>query len=73
VWVVGGREDALRSVLRECRYTCALLCRVPQPSPPPCALHVPMGPSLALLLQSATEHLFPPPWALHFAELPVPV
>jgi len=40
-------------------------CRVPQPSPPPCALHVPVGPAAAPLLQSATEHLFPPPCATH--------
>ena len=42
-----------------------LACRVPQPSPPPCALHVPVGPATALLLQLATEHLFPPPCATH--------
>ena len=45
-------------------------CRVPRPSPPPCAMHVPMGPAAAILLQSATEHLFPPPWAVHLPDEP---
>jgi len=55
-----------------CPYyiTCALLARCFGPLPPPCALHVPVGPANALLLQSATEHLFPPPWAAHLVELP---
>jgi len=28
-------------------------------------MHMPVGPATALLLQSATEHLFPPPCATH--------
>ena len=31
--------------------------------PPPCAMHVPVGPAAAFLLQSETKHLFTPPWA----------
>ena len=51
--------------MRPCCYVCALLARCLGPSPPPCALHVPVGPANALLLQSVTEHLFPPPCAMH--------
>ena len=54
-----------RSVVRPCWCTCALLAGCLGPSPPPCAMHVPVSQSAALLLQSATEHLFPPPWAMH--------
>ena len=50
-------------------HTCALLAWCLSPSPPPCAMHVLVGPDFALLLQSATEHLFPPPWAIHLVEL----
>ena len=56
--------------MRPCCYTCALLAACLGPSPPPCAMHVPVGPTTALLLQSATKHLLPPPWAVHLAELP---
>jgi len=61
--VSGGR--LCRNDEHPCCYTCALLAWCLGPSPPPCALHVPVGPATALLLQSATEHLFPPPCAMH--------
>jgi len=61
-------------VLQECRasmlFHMCFACRCLGPSPPPCAMQVPVGPAAALLLQSATEHLFPPPWAVHFPDEP---